>query len=85
RKDKELEKVLYRLFLVLPAEAPSHKTRFMEQRLLLLTPPVPTLRSHQGLLQIHQDFCAHFDTGCADCRFPDLIGGAQTALKANEP
>jgi hypothetical protein len=77
RGDAELEKVLYRLFLVLPAETPNHKTRFMEQRLLLLTPAAPTLRTHQGLLQIHQDFCVSFDQGCERCRFPDLIGGGR--------
>jgi hypothetical protein len=75
RHDRELEKVLYRLFLVLPAETPNRKTRFMEKRLMLLTPAPPTLRTHQGLLQIHQDFCTRFNQGCADCRFPDLIGG----------
>jgi hypothetical protein len=85
RRDAELEKVLYRLFLVLPAEAPNHKTRFMEQRLLLLTPAAPTLRTHQGLLQIHQDFCVSFNEGCERCRFPDLIGGAQAALGSGDP
>lgn len=74
RHDQELEKVLYRLFLVLPAEAPNQKTRFMERRLMLLTPTPPTLRIHQGLLQIYQDFCTSFDQGCVDCRFPNLIG-----------
>jgi hypothetical protein len=73
RGDEELEKVLYRLFLVLPAEAPNSRTRFMERRLMGLTPAAPTLRTHQGLLQIHQDFCTSFDQGCARCRFPDLI------------
>ncbi|MBI4084027.1 MAG: DUF2851 family protein [Candidatus Lambdaproteobacteria bacterium] len=74
RGDPELEKVLYRLFIVLPPEAPNRRTRFMEQRLMLLAPPPRTLRFQQGLLQIHQDFCTSFHEGCANCRFPALIG-----------
>jgi hypothetical protein len=73
RGDTELEKVLYRLFIVLPAEGPNRKTRFMRQRLLVLPPTAATLRTHQGLLQIHQDFCVSFQQGCQECRFPDLI------------
>jgi len=73
RGDLALEKLLYRLFIVLPPEAPNRRTRFMEQRMLLLHPAPRTLRSQQGLLQIHQDFCLSFNAGCADCDFPDLI------------
>jgi Protein of unknown function (DUF2851) len=74
--DVELEKVLYRLYLVLPPEGSNHRTRFMERRLAPVTPLQPTLRTHQGLLQIHQDFCRSFHEGCARCRLPDLIAPA---------
>jgi hypothetical protein len=73
RGDAELEKVLYRLFLVLPGEGPNWRTRFMTQRLMPLKPLPRTLRTQQGLIQIHQDFCTSFESGCGDCRFPDLI------------
>lgn len=73
RGDTALEKLLYRLFIVLPPEAPNQRTRFMERRLMLHAAPARTLRSQQGLLQIHQDFCTSFSQGCEDCGFPDLI------------
>ena len=72
----ELEKVLYRLFLVLPGEGPNARTRFMTQRLMPLRPMADTLRTQQGLIQIHQDFCTSFESGCGDCKFPDLIAKA---------
>jgi hypothetical protein len=71
--DGELEKILYRLFIVLPGEGPNSKTRFMLQRLLPLKPLPRTLRTQQGLIQIHQDFCTSFESGCGECKFPDLI------------
>ncbi|HKJ00002.1 MAG TPA: DUF2851 family protein [bacterium] len=71
--DVELEKVLYRLYLVLPSEGTNQRIRFMERRLAPISPLQRTLRSHQGLLQIHQDFCLSFHEGCARCRLPDLI------------
>lgn len=74
--DVELEKVLYRLYLVLPPEGPNQRTRFMEQRLAPVVPLQRSLRTHQGLLQIHQDFCRSFYEGCDRCRFPDLIAPA---------
>ncbi|MCZ6844188.1 MAG: DUF2851 family protein [SAR324 cluster bacterium] len=75
RKDRELEKLLYRLFIVLPPEAPNQRTRFMERRLLVLDKVPRTLRTQQGLLQIHQDFCTSFAEGCENCGFPDLVSG----------
>jgi hypothetical protein len=78
RGDAALERLLYRLFIVLPAEAPNARTRFMEQRLLPLLPLPRNLRTQQGLLQIHQDFCNSYDDGCADCSLPDLIRAART-------
>ena len=79
RRDRELEKLLYRLFIVLPPEAPNQRTRFMEKRLLVLGSMPRTLRMHQGLLQIHQDFCTSFQEGCHDCAFPDLISASPGA------
>ena len=76
--DSELEKVLYRLYIVLPPEGSNQKIRFMERRLAGIRPLKPTLRTHQGLLQIHQDFCSSFLEGCEQCRFPDLIAPSQT-------
>lgn len=73
RGDEELEKLLYRLFIVLPPEGDNQRTRFMEKRLMAFAPVPRTLRMHQGLLQIHQDFCRNFLEGCHDCGFPDLI------------
>lgn len=75
RGDAALEKLIYRLFIVLPPEAPNRKTRFMEKRLMPLGPMTRTLRMHQGLLQVYQDFCTSFYEGCLKCRFPDLIPG----------
>lgn len=77
RGDSELEKLLYRLFIVLPPEAPNRRTRFMEKRLLVLGALPRTLRMHQGLLQIHQDFCVSFNEGCHDCGFPALFTPAR--------
>lgn len=73
RGDAELEKILYRLFIVLPGEGPNAKTRFMLQRLMPLKPLPRTLRTQQGLIQVHTDFCTSFLSGCGECRFPDLI------------
>lgn len=71
--DLELERVLYRLYIVLPPEGPNRRTRFMEKRLAGLTRLKKSLRTQQGLLQIHQDFCTSFYEGCDRCGFPDLI------------
>ena len=66
-----LEKLLFRLFLVLPAESANNRTRFMEKRLLpfpAITLKHKTLRIQQGLLQIREDFCQSFDQGCRQCQ-----------------
>jgi hypothetical protein len=73
RGEPELERLLYRLFIVLPPEAPNQRTRFMERRMMVLSALTRTLRMHQGLLQIHEDFCTSFYEGCEQCRFPELI------------
>jgi hypothetical protein len=80
--DSELEKLLYRLFIVLPPEAPNSKTRFMEQRLALSGELPKSLRTQQGLLQIHHDFCTSFDAGCENCAFPDLVTARGRRLAA---
>ncbi len=41
--DAELEKVLYRLYIVLPPEGANRRTRFMERRLAVLAPLGPAL------------------------------------------
>jgi len=74
--DLELEKLLYRLYSVLPPARATQRTVFLERRLAPLTPLRRTLRTHQGLLQIHQDFCLSFHEGCSRCRLPDLIAPA---------
>ena len=71
--DKELEKLLYRLFIVLPSEGKNSIVRFMEKRLAFSKPVPNTLRFHQGLIQIHKDFCLRFDQGCQNCEFVDRI------------
>ncbi len=81
RRDRELEKLLYRLFIVLPPEAPNRKTRFMEKRLVLLSRLPRTLRTQQGLLQIYQDYCTSFESGCHGCKFPGLIAASAKAGK----
>ena len=80
--DSELEKLLYRLFIVLPPEAPNVKTRFMEQRLALSGEIPKSLRMQQGLLQIHHDFCTSFEAGCENCAFPDLVTATGRRLAA---
>ncbi len=86
----ELEKLLYRLFIVLPPEPANYRTRFMEKRLL----PFPlaalrpkTLRVQQGLIQMHHNFCQSFDQGCADCQiipFLEQFQLEQSHLKGRE-
>ena len=80
--DVELEKLLYRLFLIMPPEGANKHTRFMEKR---LAPPLPLprpLRTQQGLIQIRQDFCERFEEGCVSCGLPDLIAKAGTGQPA---
>jgi hypothetical protein len=78
--DLELERLIYRLFIVLPPEAPNRKTRFMDRRLMPLHPFPKNLRSQQGLLQIHQDFCTSYDVGCGTCPLPDMISAAANQI-----
>ena len=73
QEQKHLEKVLYRLCLVLAPETANKHVRAMQKRLLTFHPLKPSLRIYQGLLQINQDFCQHFDQGCHGCTLPPRI------------
>ena len=78
-KETELEKLLYRLFMILPAEASNSKIRFMEKRLWYselkksTKLKLNTFGSHQGLIQIQHDFCRNFHQGCVRCELPKLL------------
>ena len=82
RADTHLERLLYRLFIVLPPEAPNARTRFMEKRLLPVHPLPKNLRTQQGLLQIHQDFCSGYEAGCENCQLPGLLQSARAHTAA---
>lgn len=74
--DKTLEKTLFALFLLLPAENKNRKTRFMEQRLLQLNQDIKikkNLSYHQGLIQLHDDCCKSFYQGCDNCSLIQMI------------
>ena len=77
--EPELEKLLYRLFMVLPAEASNSKIRFMEKRLWFSELPkspilkLNTFGNRQGLIQIQQDFCRNFNQGCVSCELPGIL------------
>jgi len=76
KRDKELEKTLFDLFLILPAEAPNRKTRFLEQRLLSLHPDfkmAKNLSYHQGLIRLHDDSCKSYYEGCRNCSLVRLL------------
>jgi len=79
--EPELEKLLYRLFMILPAEASNSKTRFMEKRLWFSGFPksgklkLNTLGNRQGLIQIQHDFCRNFHQGCVSCELPGILAG----------
>ena len=61
-----------------PAGAPNATLRVVSAR--LFGGPLPRhlprcIYVHQGLLQIHADFCLRDHGECADCRFPSLVAG----------
>ncbi|MBU2644276.1 DUF2851 family protein [bacterium] len=69
-QDRELERTLFDLFLLLPAEGKNRKTRFLEQRLFPLNPEfkiTKNLSYHQGLIQLHDDCCKSYYEGCQNC------------------
>lgn len=75
-KWESLEQLLYQIFLILPAERSNQTIRFMEKRLspyLYHQLKPRSLRIQQGLLQIAEDFCHHFEQGCERCELLSLI------------
>ncbi|MBU3914168.1 DUF2851 family protein, partial [bacterium] len=75
-QDRELEKTLFALFLLLPNEGQNKKTRFMEQRLLNTHPDIgikKNLSYHQGLIQLHDDCCRSFYEGCNNCSMVKMM------------
>ena len=74
-----LEKQLYKLFMILPAEASNSKTRYMEKRLWFselsksTKLEMHTFGNRQGLIQIQHDFCRNFHQGCVRCELPRLL------------
>ncbi|MCP4752448.1 MAG: DUF2851 family protein [Proteobacteria bacterium] len=74
--NKDLEKTLFSLFLILPAEGKNRKTRFMEQRLFQIHPKFTVRKNlsyHQGLIQLHDDCCRSFYEGCDNCSLMRLM------------
>ena len=77
--EPKLEKLLYQLFMILPAEASNSKTRFMENRLWFselsksAKLKMNTFGNRQGLIQIQHDFCRNFHQGCVRCELPRLL------------
>ncbi|PCI24034.1 MAG: hypothetical protein COB67_12025, partial [SAR324 cluster bacterium] len=70
QQDKNLEKHLFALFLILPSEGANHKTKFMENRLFLNHPDFKATRNlsyHQGLIHLHDECCRSFYEGCRQC------------------
>ncbi len=72
KKDTEMEKTLYRFYLLLPTEISNPRIQYMEERLFLSSHKKRPLRSQQGILQLHQDFCHHFPYKCQLCKIPIL-------------
>lgn len=80
--DKTLEKQLFALFLILPNEGGNKKTKFMEQRLFKQQTDFQcrkNLSYHQGLIQLHDEFCKNFYEGCQSCSLLKLL------KKENQP
>ncbi len=76
RGDLELERLLYRVFMILPPEPLNWKTRFMENRLWLASAKslkVNTFGYRQGMLQMHADFCRNFHQGCSGCELVAML------------
>ena len=75
----QLEKLFYRLFMVLPPEASNKNTGFIQIRLWYSELPkkpkvnLNTFGNHQGLIQINHYFCRNFYQGCVRCELPGLL------------
>jgi hypothetical protein len=81
------EKVLRevgRRFFAWPAAEDNAVLKLARQRLLGTASlrAVKGAAQQQGLMQIVRDFCEHSNAICADCRFPELVRGWQTAVPA---
>jgi len=74
-QDTELEKILFKLFILLPAEEGNRKTKFMEFRFNSKCSGKLKKRLfyQQGLIQIHDDFCRNFYEGCDNCSFLNML------------
>ncbi|MBT4527961.1 MAG: DUF2851 family protein [Deltaproteobacteria bacterium] len=74
-QDIDLEKTLFKLFMLLPTEGSNHKTKFMEFRFNSKCSGKLKRRLfyHQGLIQIHDDFCKSFYEGCNNCSFLNML------------
>lgn len=76
-ENKELEKLLFALLLILPGEGKNRVTSFMEARLALGRYPIKFHRNlsyHQGLIQIYHDCCTSFYEGCDQCTLLSMLG-----------
>ena len=76
KQDRELERTLFDLFLLMPAESKNSKTHFLEQRLFSLNPDFKikkNLSYHQGLIQLHDDCCKSYYEGCWNCSLVKLM------------
>ena len=75
-QDMSLEKLLFRIFMVLPLESSNQKTCSMERRLWTSSYRHLKLNSfgyRQMMRQVHTDFCQNFFQGCADCELLELL------------
>ncbi len=70
KQDEEMEKTLYRFYLLLPTEISNQRIQFMQYRLFLSHHQNRPLRLQQGLLQLQNDFCHHFPNNCHLCQLP---------------
>ncbi|MDT8446703.1 MAG: DUF2851 family protein [bacterium] len=73
-KDRALEKTLFGLFLLMPAEGPNFKTEALERRLACQELPLRrNLAYHQGLIQFHDELCHHYGPTCQGCPLPGWL------------
>jgi len=76
-RNRKLQRALERRYFAWPPAQDNAVLRLARWR--LLEPGRNRLWQNaaiqQGLMQITQDFCARSNAVCADCRFPELVGG----------
>jgi len=74
RGDRNLERTLFSLFLILPAEGENHKTLAMEARLGLASGRFKkNLSYHQGLIHFYDQLCQPAYPDCLACSLPNMI------------